>query len=118
MITKKEFYDYITSYQLFENAIDRIETAISGKSYGFGLWESDWYDAVGRMLNIFLDSHFTETGTDLITWWLWEDVDKVIYETVDPDLFSGKTEVERNVEDFDDLWKYMIKHEKDYFKNV
>ena len=117
MITKKELYDFITKYQVFSDAVDRMEEAISGKKFRCNLFETDWYDAVGCMLDIFLDSHFTEDGCNLITWWLWEDVDKIIYETVDPDLFNGETEIEYNIESFDNLWNYMIKHKKDYFKN-
>ena len=117
MITKKELHSFIIAHQSFEEAIERIEEAISGSKYGCNLFESDWYNSVGKMFDIFLESHFTEAGCDLIYWWLYENVDKIIYEKVDPDLFNGETEVEYNVENFDDLWNYMIKHKEDYFKN-
>ena len=117
MITKKELFDFITAYQNFDDAITRIEEAISGSKYGCNLFASDWYDSVGKMLDVFLESHFSNHGRDLIYWWLFEDVDKIIYQKVDPDLFNGETEVEYNVENFDDLWIHIIKHKEDYFKN-
>lgn len=117
MITKEEFVKYISSYQEFDKAVERLETAISGKNKCYFIFETDWCEAVGRMLDIFLDSHFTKDGSELITWWLWEDVDKIIYEKVDPDLFNGETELEYNIENFDNLWNYMIKHKKNYFRN-
>ena len=117
MITKKEFYKFISSYQEFYNGLERFERAITGKKFTCNLFETDWGDAVGRMLDAFLESHFTEHGIDLITWWLFEDVDKIIYQKLDPDLFNGETEVEYDVNTFDNLWNYMIKYEKDYIKN-
>ena len=117
MITKQQFHNFINEYQNFSDAIERIEKAVSGRKYGLNLYESDWYESVGKMLDIFLDSHFSDKGCDLIYWWLWENVDKIIYEKVNPDLFNGETEVEYDVESFDNLWNYMIKYQKDYFKN-
>lgn len=118
MITKEEFIKFINEYKLFDKAIERLEYAISGSKYGCNLFESDWYNSVGTMLDIFLDSHFTEVGVDCIIWWLFEDVDHIITQTVDPDLFNGKSEIEYNVNDINDLWNYMIKFKKDYFNNA
>ena len=116
MIVKKDLYCFIAEFQSFEKAIERMEKAISGRKYGCNLFETDWYESVGKMLDTFLESHFTEDGCDLITWWLFEDVDHIIYEHVDPDLFNGEIEIEYDVNEFDRLWSYMVKHEKDYFK--
>ena len=118
MISKKEFYNFISSYQKFSNGLDRFEKAITGKEFTSILFDTDWGNAVGEMLDIFLYSHFTEDGVDIITWWLFEDVDKIIYEKVDPDLFNGETEVKYDVNTFDNLWNYIKKYEKDYFKNA
>jgi len=117
MITKQELFSFITAYQSFEEAIERMEEAISGSKYGCNLFESDWVNSVNGMLDIFIESNFTESGSDLINWWLFEDVDHSLTETVDPDLFNGETKVEYDVNDLEDLWNYMIKFKKDYFKN-
>lgn len=115
MISKKEFEDFISEYTKFDMAIERIENAISGSKYGCNLFECDWYIAVGKMLNMFLSSHFTEEGCDIINWWMFEDVDHIITQTVDPDLFHGKSEIEYNVNDIEDLWNYLTKFSSDYF---
>lgn len=116
MITKKEFFKFINSYKEFSDGIKRFEKAITGSKYSCNLFETDWGDAVGKMLDAFLDSHFTNDGADLLIWWLFEDVDKIITQTVNPDLFHGKSEIEYNVNDIEDLWNYLIKFSSDYFK--
>ena len=118
MITQEEFNSFINSYQTFERAVERVEKAIAGKGHYCYIYETDWFEAVGKMLDIFLESHFTEDGQDLITWWLFEDVEHIIWQTVDPDLFHGKSEIEYNVEEIWDLWDYMVRYKKDYFKNA
>ena len=116
MIEKEQFIKYITSYQEFSKDIDRLEKALSGNGRVY-LFESDWYEAVGRMLDSFIESHFTEAGCDTVFWWLFEDVDHKIWQKVDPDLFNGTSEIEYNVNDIEDLWKYLVKYKKDYFLN-
>ena len=115
MITKENFIDFIKSYREFESGIKRLEEAISGKPYGCCLYESDWCEAVGKMLDVYVDSHFTEVGLDLVFWWLFEEVDHIITQNTTPDLFNGKDKIEYNVNSIDDLWDYMIKFKKDYF---
>jgi hypothetical protein len=117
MITKEQFIKFITEYKNFEEAIDRIDQAVSGRSWGLNLFECDWYNSVGIMLDTFLDSHFTNNGCDLVTWWLFEDVDKLITQKVDPDLFNGESEIEYDVEDIEALWDYIQKYKNDYLLN-
>lgn len=117
MITKEQFIKFITEYKNFEEAIDRIDQAVSGRSWRLNLFECDWYNSVGIMLDTFLDSHFTNNGCDLVTWWLFEDVDKLITQKVDPDLFNGESEIEYDVEDIEALWDYIQKYKNDYLLN-
>ena len=117
MISKKEFIDFIEAYEEFEKGIDNLEKFLSGnKQYGINLWESSWVDAVGKMWDNFIYSHFTEEGVDLIDWWKFEDVDHIITQTVTPDLFNKKSEIEYNVNNIEDLWNYLTKFSSDYFK--
>lgn len=120
MITKKDFFEFLRNYKKFESSIKRIEKAISGDEpyYNVCLFESDWYQAVDKIYDIFINSHFTELGIDLINWWMFEDVDHIIWENREADLFNGKSEIEYDVNDKVDLWNYMLKYKKDYFKNV
>lgn len=118
MITKKEFINFIESYETFENGINRIiETLSGGKPYTIDLWGCDWVDAVCKMWDNFIYSHFTEEGSDLINWWKFEDIDHIIWQKTDLDLFNGKSKIEYNVNELEDLWNYMIKYKKDYFLN-
>ena len=117
MITKELFFKFIKEYQAFDKAIERLEIALSGKKYGCNLFDCDWFMSVGLMLDIFLNSHFKEEGQDLINWWLFDDVDHIIWQKVDPDLFNGSSEIEYNVNELEDLWNYLIKYKKDYFLN-
>ena len=117
MITKEEFIKFIKAYEEFEEGIDNLGTFLGGnRSYGVNLWDSSWVDAVSRMWDQFMYSHFTKEGSDLINWWKYEDVDHIITQTVDPDLFHGKSEIEYDLNDIEDLWRYLTKFPSDYFK--
>ena len=112
MISKKEFINFIKSYEIFENGIDRLNVYLKAN-----LWECAWIDAVGKMWDQFMYSHFTEMGCDLINWWKFEDVDHIIYQKVDSDLFNGKSEIEYNVNELEDLWNYLFKYKENYILN-
>lgn len=117
MITKKEFTEYITEFQYFDKCIDRMGEAISGKYGCCGLWESDWYESVAKMLDMFLDSHFTEKGVDWVSYYLFESIDnkKVIIEI--EDIF-GTVKKEYPLNTIDELWDFLLTDTKLYFKNA
>ena len=102
MINKEEFTEYILNYQAFEQAISRMEEAFSGKKYGCNLFDCDWVDSVGKMLDIFMESHFTETGSDWVFYYLFEDEKEEHYE------FNS----------LEELYDVMLKFKNDYFLNV
>ena len=112
MITKEQFIKFITEYKNFEETIDKIY-----QNWGLSLVECDWYNSVGIMLDTFLDSHFTNNGCDLVTWWLFEDVDKLITQKVNSDLFNEESEIEYDVEDIEAFWDYIQKYKNDYLLN-
>ena len=115
MITKEEFVKFIEEYQTYDKAFERIETAIIGKPYISNMYESDWNLAVGKMLDIFLKSHFTEEGCDWINYWLFEDVDnKTAY--FKEDLFDNERKYP--LDTINDLWNFLNSDKKLYFKNV
>ena len=117
MITKKEFIKFVKAYEKFEEGINNLGEFLSGdRLYGVNLWDCDWVDAVCKMWDQFMYSHFTEEGSDLINWWKFEDVDHIITQTVTPDLFNEKSEIEYDVNDIEDLWNYLTKFSSDYFK--
>ena len=110
MLTKELFIEAINNYNKFTEAIERISDAISGKDYSCNLFESDWYNAVYHLVDCFLKSHFTLEGADLIYWWIFEDVDKII--TIE-DENGDKTDMD--ITTIDSLWDYMVSFKHDYF---
>ena len=111
MINKEEFINFVKSYETFENGVNHLNEYLHSD-----LWECEWIDNVSKMWDNFMHSHFTDIGVDLINWWKYEDVDHIITQTITPDLFYGKSEIEYNVNDIEDLWNYLTKFPSDYFK--
>lgn len=119
MITKEEFTKYLTQYQIFEKAIDRLSEALSGSKYGLPLFETDWGEAVGEMLDTFIDSHFTIDGADWITYYLFEDIeDKLVEITKPADMFNKEKKIEYHLNSLDELWDFLLTDKELYFKNA
>lgn len=117
MITKEEFCKFIESYQEFQDEIDKFDMAITGKNYSTILFETKWYSAVGKMLDAFLDSYFTEEGVDWICYYLFEDIEDKIVTVEYEDLFGTK-EMEFHLNSVNELWNFLIIDKEVYFKNV
>ena len=123
MITKELFIKFITNYQIFDKAVDRISTALIGNSaptyYCTNVYESDWYSAVEDMLDSFLCNNFTNDGIDLIYYFLFENCDHIIYEKQN-DLFNKEKEIKIELKTIDDLWNYMTNNNriKIYVKEI
>ena len=118
MITKEEFVKFISSYQKFDKGVQRLEKSIFGRNI-YSIFESDWCEAVGRMLDTFLDSHFTDTGIDWISYYLWEDVDdKAAYVKQDKDMFNEEKQIRYPLDTIDELWNFLLTDKTLYFKNV
>ena len=119
MITKEEFTRFIEAYQIFEKGLDRLSEALTGSKYGIPLFETDWGDAVGEMLDVFLDSHFTVEGADWVTYYLFEDVDdKLVTVKQEKDIFNEEKEIEYHLNSLEKLWNFLLTDKKLYFKNV
>lgn len=119
MITKKEFFKFIEAFKIFEKGLDRISIALSGSKYGIPLFESDWGDAVGEMLDVFLDSHFTVEGADWVYYYLFEDIeDKLVEVTKSADMFNEERKIEYHLNSLDELWDFLLTDKKAYFKNA
>ena len=117
MISKELFVKYLTQYQRFSSAFERIEEALMGKPYSSNLYESDWCDAVGCMLDVFLQSHFTEEGQDLINAYLFEDC-REFWINIDKDLFTDKGKEHYKYNSLEELYDVMLKFKNDYFLNA
>jgi len=117
MITKELFVKYLNQYQRFNTAFERIEEALMGKPYSSNLYESDWVDSVGYMLDIFLQSHFTEEGQDLIDAYLFENC-REFWVNKDKTLFEDKKKEHYEFNSLEELYDVMLKFKNDYFLNV
>lgn len=113
MITKQEFFKAISEHQQFRDAIERISNSIGQSVY---LFETDWCIAEDNLFDIFLKSHFTDEAVDTIYWWLYEDVDKVIYINSEKDLFREETEEIIAVRTLGQLWNFFEREPDVYFK--
>ena len=119
MISKEDFFKYLTDFQIFEQAVDRIEVAISGSKYGCNLWESDWYSAVGKMFDIFVNTHFTELGADWVAYYMFENIeDKLVTIQQEKDIFDEEKEIEYHLNSVEELWNFLLTDKETYFKNV
>ena len=117
MLNKELFVKYLNQYKKFNEAFDRIEEALMGRKHSSNLYDSDWYDSVGYMLDIFLESHFTEEGCDLVNAYLFEDC-KEFWINKDKTLFEDSKEEHYTFETLEELYDVMLKFKNDYFLNV
>ena len=119
MITKEEFIKYISLYQKFNESVERLEKSITGRNDMYFIYETDWCEAVGKMLDTFLDSHFTNYGVDWICYFLFEDVDdKAAYVKQEEDMFNEEKEIRYPLDTMDELWSFLQTDIKAYFKNA
>ena len=82
----------IKQYQDFNNYLDKL------KENGLDILDTDLVEKAYLVFDTWIESILNEEGQDLIYWWLFEDVDKILYE-------DGKSDI--NVERLEDLYSYM-----------
>lgn len=56
-------------------------------------------DNMQKIITMLLRSHYSFIGEDIISWWLYEDTEKILYNK-DGDVVDDLTSIE-------DLWKYV-----------
>lgn len=86
------FDNGIKQYQYFNNHLEKL------KEDGLNLYDTDLIDKAYRMFDTWIETILNEEGQDLMYWWLFEDVDKILYEEGEPNI---------SVEDIKDLYDYM-----------
>lgn len=105
MLTFKEFKESINCL----NKINKFNDDFY-KNYKINVSETDAIQESWKLFNTFIDSHFTESGKDLVYWWIYENVPKIIYNNT----VFGKEKI--NIENIEDFWKYLESDKKLYFK--
>jgi hypothetical protein len=87
----------IEAFKVFVSVLKKHDE-LNHKFYKLGLDTMSLVDnAIGAMSTL-LKSHYSEEGEDLISWWLYEDVDKKLY------LNDGS---EIDLTKIEDLWAYV-----------
>ena len=73
-MSKEKFVETLLKYQNFLDVSDQL------MNLGIDLTEGPITMAIDTLLDSWIDSITGEAGSDLIYWWLFEDVEKNIYE--------------------------------------
>lgn len=89
-----EFISHIKEY------LEGVEFLRNMDDAGLDFYETPLCKSADAMFQAWLDQITNEEGQDLIYWWIFEDVDKVITE-------DG---VDINVEDIEEFAKYLKEH--------
>lgn len=105
---KELFIQFIQEYQKYDAGIRRLEKALGGEGAHCRceLFETDWNIAAQGMLDAFAKSYLTEEGEDLLYWWLYEDVDKIIADS--------ETKEEADVNELENLVDYLWNNKEVY----
>lgn len=86
----------------FKNSLRKVEAVseLSEKLADLGIetLECPQLFAASEIFFSWVKSEFGEEGDDLVSWWVYEDVEKILYE-------EDGTEI--NLEDIDDLYSYL-----------
>lgn len=90
-MTKEQFIKQIELMQSFNDTIDQFV------ELGMNLVETPLFNIPAEMFDNFIDSICTEDGSELVFWWMYEEVDKVIY-------VDGK---EIHLDTLDQLYNYL-----------
>lgn len=98
---KLEDFKHLIDHKIkFDNDLELIE-----RLTGIRLIDSDLITDSYNIFDAAIALSFTEEGQDLVFWWLYEDVPKIIY----------IEETKIDVEDIEDLWNYMMDDKETYF---
>jgi hypothetical protein len=100
MITKKRFKELV--YMMLEH------DEIYDKLYDLGIdaINCKHLEFAGIFFNELMKKEFGDDGAELISWWMYEDVDHKIYT-------ANKEEVIADVNDIDDLYVYLTEGGRD-----
>jgi hypothetical protein len=97
-MSKEKFVETLLKYQNFLDISDQL------MNLGIDLTEGPITMAIDTLLDSWINSITGEAGSDLIYWWLFEDVEKNIYED---------DKVIATLDTAEDLYDYM--KENNYF---
>jgi len=103
MMTKERFVKTINLIQNFQSEQNTLSVLIGKLTDGYGIVEFG-DNLIFGIINMIDEDMKIAEDDDLLSWWLYEDVDKIVYETND-DGKKNKIEVKTP----EQLYNYIIK---------
>lgn len=76
----------------------------SDKLYKLGIDTINFNDELHQAITLLLRTYYSRDGEDMISWWMWENVEKFVYDSA-----GNKTDDLTKIED---LWEYVEKIRK------
>ena len=101
MMTREKFKEMIYNIEEYNDFIDELY------KLKIDIYSCRYTDYAGIFFDELMKSEFGEEGLDLVSWWLYEDVDHVLYE----DESESKEVIDLN--NIDDLYDYLTKGGRD-----
>lgn len=94
----------------FAKVIDKIctldDTAAKLADIGIDIYDTPFYECATSLAEDFFNCHFNADGVDLIYWWLYEDVEKLIYDE--------HHNIVDNLTNIEDLFDYLTDPDNNY----
>ena len=100
---KENFVKAIELMKAFNDKVDLLSDNLN-----IDIIESDFYSIPAQLFDNFIESVCTEDGAELVFWWMYEDVEKMIYES------DESSEKVYHLDTVDDLFNYMCQN--NYFQ--
>ena len=100
---KENFVKAIELMKAFNDKVDLLSDNLE-----INIIESDFYSIPAQLFDNFIESVCTEDGAELVFWWMYEDVEKMIYES------DESSEKVYHLDTVDDLFNYMCQN--NYFQ--
>ena len=106
MMTREKFKEMIYNIEEYNDFVDELY------KLKIDIYNCKYTDYAGIFFAELMKSEFGEEGLDLVSWWLYEDVDHKIYAANQEDeMLHG--EVIADLNNIDDLYDYLTKGVRD-----
>ena len=106
MMTREKFKEMVYNIEEYNDFVEELY------KLKIDVYNCKYTDYAGIFFDELMRSEFGEDGLDLITWWLYEDVDHKIYAAnQEEEMLHG--EVIADLNNIDDLYDYLAEGGRD-----
>ena len=106
MMTREKFKEMIYNIEEYNDFVDELY------KLKIDIYNCKYTEYAGIFFDELMKSEFGEEGLDLVSWWLYEDVDHKIYAAnQEEEMLHG--EVIADLNNIDDLYDYLTKGGRD-----